>query len=267
MNISNTFVAILLSLLIPVTITAECCNSQNSCVKFKQKIRAYCALLAQDLQVPGSGYIANLTANTLRVTDNALISGNLTVNGTIFTEEALNFGDITIEDLTVNGTFTANGISNIGTNSTNDAINIGTVAATGGRDIVIGNTVPGSSLVLNGGVDNTTASGVAVSGTTSLISILSFNSTNHDRVGQVGFTGNTLASGATANIVISNNTVTINSRVLATLFYDAASTDTRLIIRNIVVTGNAMTITIQNIGTVGLAGGDIVFVNFWVLNS
>jgi cytoskeletal protein CcmA (bactofilin family) len=123
-------------------IKRACCNNDcntncnSKCIKFKGT-KAFCNLLAQDLQVPGTAFIANLTSNQFRVTGNANISGDLTVDGTIFTNETLSFEDIVVDDLTVNGTFTTNGPVNMGADATADDINIGTAGA--GRFVSIGN--------------------------------------------------------------------------------------------------------------------------------
>jgi hypothetical protein len=128
-------------------------NCNRQCIKFKGS-KAFCNLFAQDLQVPGSGFIANLTTNTFRVTGNANISGDLTVDGTIFTDETLTFEDIVVDDLTVNGTFTANGPSNIGTNAVANPINIGTAGT--GRAVVIGNAAGATSVTLLSGTGDIT---------------------------------------------------------------------------------------------------------------
>ncbi len=125
------------------------CNSK--CIKY-EKSRAFCNLFAHDLQVDGSGYIANLTSNQLRVTGNANISGDLTVDGAIFTSSGT--GTDVFDNLTVNGIFTANGVSNIGTNDTANAINIGTAAA--GRAIAIGNLLGATSVGILSGTGDVT---------------------------------------------------------------------------------------------------------------
>ena len=75
-----------------------------------------------------------------------------------FTNSTLSVDKI-VESTTNNGTtFTNkvnfNGVVNIGNNSnTNSTINIGTNSSAGGRTINVGNTVSGSSLVLNGVIE------------------------------------------------------------------------------------------------------------------
>lgn len=58
---------------------ASCCNTScnNSCVKYK-KTKAFCNLLAHDLQIDGSAYIANLTAGNLRVVGSTNFTGPVT---------------------------------------------------------------------------------------------------------------------------------------------------------------------------------------------
>ncbi len=111
-------------------------NCNSKCIKYKGT-KAFCNLFAQDLQVPGSGYIANLTAGTLRVTGNANITGDLSIDGTIFNNASMSIDDLVVDDLTVNGTFTANGPVNMGTDTSGAQINIGTAGI--GRYVVIGN--------------------------------------------------------------------------------------------------------------------------------
>ena len=159
-------------------------NCNSKCIKYKGT-KAFCNLFAQDLQVPGSGYIANLTSNQFRVTGDAVISGNLTVDGEIFTtDEEISFTDLIVDNLTVNGIFTTNGPVNMGTNASDDIINIGTNASAG-REVNIGSdigtsvtTILGdtSSLVLGSPANsaNLNATGninIATEATTGVVSI------------------------------------------------------------------------------------------------
>lgn len=118
------------------------CNSK--CIKYK-KTKAFCNLFAHDLQVDGSAYLRNLTTNSLRVT------GNLVVDGEIINGE----GTEVFDNLTVNGIFTANGTSNIGANAVDNSINVGTDALTG-RSVIVGNAVGTSSLTLRSGTGDVT---------------------------------------------------------------------------------------------------------------
>jgi hypothetical protein len=294
-------------------ITRACgsCNSCNTCdrqcIKFK-KTKAFCSLLAHDLQVDGSGFIANLTVGTLRVTGAAAFDGDVEFAGDIFA------GDLIVDDLTVNGTFTANGPVNMGTDDTAAPINIATGAApyplvlgttnttasttilagSGGltanaaglinigtaannfainigtlgiRDITVGNTLAGSSLTLNGGVDGTAVSGVAVSGSTTATEPAADNTAaNNNRVGQVSFIGFTTAANADEDFVLLNATISPTSRILVTSFTNGAE-DAIMTVHNIdtSVAGQA-TITLNNTGAAALLAATTVFINFWVLN-
>ncbi len=52
-------------------------NCNSKCIKYK-KTKAFCNLLAHDVQVDGSGYVANLTAGNLRVTGTTNFTGQVT---------------------------------------------------------------------------------------------------------------------------------------------------------------------------------------------
>jgi hypothetical protein len=86
-----------------ITNTTGCC-SKNKCIKFKNKTKALCAIIAQELEATNA-YINNATLQNLRVFNNEQINGTLNVNGQA----------IVLEDLNINGSLTLNGSSTIAT--------------------------------------------------------------------------------------------------------------------------------------------------------
>jgi hypothetical protein len=74
----------------------NCCKKE--CVKFEKKARAFCALLAQNLDACNA-FINNATFRTLHVLGNENIDGDLIVNGQVAVQE----------DLTINGELTIDG--------------------------------------------------------------------------------------------------------------------------------------------------------------
>ncbi len=80
------------------------CCSKNDCIKFKDKTKALCAIMAQQLDAQNA-YINNATIRNLRVFNNESIGGTLNVNGQA----------TILEDLNINGTLSLNGSSTIAT--------------------------------------------------------------------------------------------------------------------------------------------------------
>ncbi len=208
-------------------------NCNSKCIKYKGT-KAFCNLFAQDLQVPGSGYIANLTSNQFRVTGDAVISGNLTVDGEIFTtDEEINFIDLVVDNLTVNGIFTTNGLVNMGTNASDDTINIGTNASAG-RNVNIGNVIGTSTTTILG---DTSSLVLGNTGTASLNASGTVNIANDNATQTVNIATGTplvktvnIANGAGSNVVnLANGAgapiITIGSATAASITENALTTN------------------------------------------